>query len=356
VPVQSDHRLTYDAKPDQTFLAGVGGVLYDLYGQRTDRKVLVGGHFGVATGYVGATSLARLNLDGTTDLSFHPRLAKADGTLPDIYMVQDAWNGSGLIYVGGNFTQVNGVARSGVARLNADGTLDTTFNFDPASMPGLTDIVVTHMDDDEGGPMKVAGWATFRGATCGFAARLLHEGGLDPTFANDPSPVPHVVIFNEKIKGGVGIEKTGQIVLRGEFTQIIDDVTNPARNHLARFSPDGILDPTYNPIGPDGPIYAMDGQWPNDKLLIGGLFNTVDGVPRKNLARLKADGSLDPSFDPGGGPNDAVHVIRYDAYNRRALIGGAFSSYAGVNRSRIAGVLATNVTYNAAIPLLLLMD
>jgi uncharacterized delta-60 repeat protein len=349
-------RLTFEGGPDQTFLAGLAGVVYTLDIQVTDWKVLVAGHFGTGTGYVGCTSVARLNTDGTMDLGFHPLLAKADGTLPDIYLMQDAWDTSGHINVGGNFASVNGVARSGIARLNSDGTLDTTFTFNPASMPGLTNIVMTHADDDEGGPFKVAGKATYNGATCGFLARLLHDGSLDTSFANGPSPVPHVVIFDGEIKGGASEESTGRLTLGGEFTHILDGANNPQRNRLARFSANGILDPTYTPAGPDGPIYAMTGQYPGDKVLIGGVFTAYNGVARKNLARLKADGSLDPSFDPGDGPNDAVYVIQYDSYNRRALIGGAFTTYAGVNRSRIAGVVATNVSFNPAIPLLLLFD
>jgi hypothetical protein len=248
------------------------------------------------------------------------------------------------------------VARSGLVRLNSNGTLDNTFTFNPASMPGLTNIIITHAGDYGGGSFEVAGKATYNSATCGFLARLLHDGSLDTTYANGPSPVPHVVIFNGELKGGTGNERTGQLTLGGEFTQILDGVTNPPRNRLARFSADGILDTSFVPAGPDGPIYAMTGQYPSDKILIGGLFTTVNGVARNNLARLKADGSLDPSFDPGAGPNDAVYAIQYDSYNRRALIGGAFSTYAGVGRSRIAGVVATNVYFNAAIPLLLLSD
>ena len=52
---------------------------------------------------------------------------------------------------------VNGVARSGIVRLNSDGSLDTGFNFIPTSMPGLTNIVITHTDDDAGGPVGCSG-------------------------------------------------------------------------------------------------------------------------------------------------------------------------------------------------------
>jgi len=322
---------------DSSFRAGVAGVVYCIDGQG-DGKVLVAGHFGQSTGYVPCTSLTRLNTDGSMDLDFKPLLAKADGTLPDLYLAQHSWDGSGHILVGGDFASVNGVARSGIVRLNSNGSLDNGFNFDPASMPGLTNIMVTHTDDDEGGPLRVYGKATYQGSTCGFMARLLHDGSLDTSFATAPSPVSHVVIFNGELRGGSGSETTGAITLGGTFTQIIGG-NNPARNYLARFSRDGILDNSFNPPGPNGHIYAMDGQWPTDKFVIGGDFTAVGGVGRNHIARLKWDGSLDPSFDPGTGTNDAINVILYNPQDRKAVIGGAFTTYNGVNRSRIAKII-----------------
>jgi len=322
---------------DSSFRAGVAGVVYCIDGQG-DGKVLVAGHFGQSTGYVPCTSLTRLNTDGSMDLSFNPLLAKADGTLPDLYLVARSWDGSGRILVGGDFAWVNGVPRSGIVRLNADGTRDTGFNFDPASMPGLTNIMVTHTSDDEGGPLGVIGKATYNGSTCGFLARLLHDGSLDTSFATGPSPVPHVVILNGEVKGGFGDENTGIITVGGAFTQIIGG-NNPSRNYLARFSRDGILDNTFNPPGPNGPIYAMEGQWLTDKIIIAGDFTAYNGVGRNHIARLKWDGSLDPSFDPGTGTDDAIYAILYNPQDRKAVIGGAFTTYNGVNRSRIAKII-----------------
>ena len=34
------------------------------------------------------------------------------------------------------------------------------------------------------------------------------------------------------------------------------------------------------------------------KILVGGSFTTLDGLPWRNLGRLNADGSLDTSFNP----------------------------------------------------------
>jgi hypothetical protein len=286
------------------------------------------------------------------DLDFNPLLAKADGTLPDIYLAQHSWDGSGHILVGGDFASVNGVARSGLVRLNSNGTLDTDFTFNPASMPGLTDIMVIHTDDDEGGPLRVFGKATYQGSTVGFMARLLHNGTLDTSFGDGQSPVPHVVLFNGELKGGAGDENTGVITLGGAFTQILGG-NNPPRNYLARFSRDGILDYTFNPPGPNGPIYAMEGQWYTDKIIIGGDFTAYDGVGRNHIARLNGDGSLDSSFDPGTGTNGPVHAIGYNPQDQRALIGGSFTTYNGVNRSRIAKIILGGGGIAGVIDLLL---
>ncbi|MBU4356255.1 MAG: delta-60 repeat domain-containing protein, partial [Proteobacteria bacterium] len=121
-------RVNYDGTPDASFRAGIGGVVNGISIQQ-DGKLLVAGHFGVGTGYVGCTSLARLNLDGTMDLTFKPVLTKADGSLPDIFMVDSLDNGQ--IMIGGDFAKIadaNHVMqpRTAFARLNPDGSLDTT--------------------------------------------------------------------------------------------------------------------------------------------------------------------------------------------------------------------------------------
>jgi hypothetical protein len=124
----------------------------------------------------------------------------------------------------------------------------------------------------------------------------------------------------------------------GAFTQIIGG-NNPPRNYLARFSPDGILDNSFNPAGPNGPIYAMEGQWYTDKIIIGGDFTAYNGVGRNHIARLNWNGSLDSSFDPGTGINGAVQAIGYNPQDQKALIGGSFTTYNGFNRQGIAQIM-----------------
>ena len=61
----------------------------------------------------------------------------------------------------------------------------------------------------------------------------------------------------------------------------------------------GDVDRTFDPgSGVNGEVKAMALQ-ADGKLLVGGGFTTVKGLPRFGLARLNADGSGDPAFDAG---------------------------------------------------------
>jgi len=89
---------------------------------QADGKILVGGTFSALVGQV-RSGLGRLNADGTLDYTFNPC---AGGDYP--YVVSLGVQANGQILVGGTFTLLAGQERSSLGRLNADGTLDTAFN------------------------------------------------------------------------------------------------------------------------------------------------------------------------------------------------------------------------------------
>src|SRR5437763_8907139 len=67
---------------------------------------------------------------------------------------------------------------------------------------------------------------------------------------------------------------------------------------------------------------------------IGGDFTHVGGLARSDLARIVADGSVDPSFDPdANGPVSALAVA-----GNRVFVGGDFTAIGGRTRHRIAAV------------------
>ncbi|NJM36590.1 MAG: hypothetical protein HC845_01240 [Akkermansiaceae bacterium] len=93
----------------------------------------------------------------------------------------------------------------------------------------------------------------------------------------------------------------GKIITAGWFSSIQDaDFNNNTRGGIARFNADGSFDPSF---GIDGGVTATSSprvhdvaRQPDGKFVIGGKFSSVNGVARANIARLNADGSLDPSL------------------------------------------------------------
>src|SRR6266704_2101633 len=112
--------LAQSPLPD-SFNPGTGGSYPNVYSLavQADGKILVGGNFstlgGQSRNYIG-----RLNADGTLDTSFNP------GANSVVYSL--AVQADGKILVGGLFTTLGGQSRNYIGRLNADGTLETGFN------------------------------------------------------------------------------------------------------------------------------------------------------------------------------------------------------------------------------------
>lgn len=85
-----------------------------------DGKLLVGGRLTVAQGDFAVTNLARINADSSLDTTFEP--APAISSAPfGVYAV--AVNRVGKIFIGGSFPE-------GLLRLNEDGSMDGTYQLD----------------------------------------------------------------------------------------------------------------------------------------------------------------------------------------------------------------------------------
>ena len=81
----------------------------------------------------------------------------------------------------------------------------------------------------------------------------------------------------------VALNSDGAIYVAGDFTRI----NSSARARVARLNADGSVDPTFDPgRGPDASVLAMAIQ-PDGGLLIGGSFTNVNGVSNRGIARLR---------------------------------------------------------------------
>jgi hypothetical protein len=118
----------------------------------------------------------------------------------------------------------------------------------------------------------------------------------------------------------LALQSDGDIVVGGNFT-IANSVP---RNHIARLNGDGTLDGSFlnGAPGANGAVNSLLVQSDN-RTVIGGSFTFVNAVHRNFIARLTTDGSLDTSFNPGGGADNPVFAVAQD------LIGGTRKIYLG---------------------------
>ncbi|HEY0458664.1 MAG TPA: hypothetical protein VGC97_05880 [Pyrinomonadaceae bacterium] len=280
--------------------------------RQTDGKVLIGGQFG-SVNDTARSNIARLNADGTLDATFAPGTG-ANGIVEGIAVQAD-----GKILIGGTFTGYNGTTISRIARLNADGTLDTSFN--PGT--GTNGDVLTIATQADGKILIGGGFTTFNSGTMNNMARLNADGSLDGSFAIGTG-------VNGTVRKFI-VQPDGKILVGGEYATF----NGAAQKSLLRLNADGSLDASFN-IGTGVASGIKDMIRHDDgKIVIVGAFTTVNGTTRNRVARLNSDGSLDTSFDPGVG--FAQDVLTITALpDGKYMVGGSFTTASGLPRNRIA--------------------
>jgi uncharacterized delta-60 repeat protein len=253
--------------------------------------------------------------DGAIDPSFNPAdagFSKGDGA--DNGILSTVIQSDGKILIGGQFSSYNGIAANRIARLNADGSLDQGFISGGAS--GGAAIVYTIALQSDGKILVGGEYSVFNGTAREgrHITRLNADGSLDLGF--NPRFGPNGAVTK------VVLQSDGKILIGGVFS-----VYNSApRSGIARLNEDGSPDPLFNPsTGANNIIRAIALQ-SDGKILIGGDFISFNGAPRRYIARLHADGSLDTGFNPDSGANNnnSVYAIAPQD-DGKILIGGAFA-------------------------------
>jgi len=370
-------RLNADGTPDASFNGSgtsAGGVVESIAVQ-PDGKILIGGSFPTFNG-VPRSRIARLNADGSLDATFNPG-SGFNNTVLSIVVQPD-----GKILVGGAFTQYNGAPVGIIVRLNADGSLDSTFNTGAASANGSVESIVLQPD----GRILVGGqFSFFNGAPALGVVRLTASGAIDTAinvpgtasgivtavalqadgkilvggvFNNGTSVSPSLLRYNADgspdISFAAGaadgsifslvVLPDGRILASGGFTRY----NGAEHRRLVRLNSAGVVDSTFNvSVNTAGIVYRIATQ-ADGKILIGGDFQLVNDAPRSNFARLNADGSLDSTFNTGSGANGTILALATQA-DGKIIIGGSFTSYNGAAVNRVARLNANgslDTTFN----------
>lgn len=343
---------------DQTFLDNVGvGITPVNYpiepadgtgavnavALQSDGKIIAGGNVSTYQGTGAALALRRLNADGTLDSTFNAGgsgLADSQGQpeINDIIVLADdsilicgvftsydgnavsgiakltpdgdfdsSWTGSGLtgstfrygfdmvlqpdgkVIVVGGFQFANGVFQENIARFEADGSLDTSFDpdvFDSAALFGV--------DLDSLGNVYIAGARDngFGVGTSSLLRRLFPDGTTDEAF--DPG-----INETDGDLDAILVLANGSILVSGNFFDFQETIQASA---VAAFLPSGELDTAFNSNllagGYDGWAGGFLEQLPNGQIFAGGIFTLFNGQSSASIIRLEADGTVDTAFTP----------------------------------------------------------
>jgi uncharacterized delta-60 repeat protein len=322
-------RFTQDGAPDPTFVP-VSGVPWHVtkLALQPDGRILVGNKGGF-DGTSPAIGLSRFLPDGGNDSSFRFRLPTNsinDGIWSGFWATALTVQPDGKILLAGYYERHHSDYEYWSAltlqRLLPDGSGGTFFRPSPQYIGALV-----LLPDQR---LLLAGDQLVRlnadgTEDAGFVKTILPDPGFSPT---------------------VGIEccitqPDGRILIGGNFTNI----QGHARCRIARIMPDGRLDLSFNP-----PVNTRDGEpyytairalalQPDGRVLVGGNFETMNGLPYVALARLNSDGNLDPSFPPVLRLDEDQDVVTVSSIvvqdGDRAIIGGGDPAFGAWDLFRI---------------------
>lgn len=319
-------RLNDDGTLDQTFNPGSGAnsTVFAVVIQ-SDGKIIIGGAFSTFNG-MSKNYIARLNSDGTLDTSFNTGIGP-NAPVGSIVVQPD-----GKIVIGGTFTTINGISRNSVARLNSDGTLDMSFN--PGS--GANNMISSMVIQSDGKIIIGGHFTSFNGLNKNYLARVNNDGSLDANFNSSNGPNSGIT--------SIIIQPDEKIIIGGSFTNF----NGATASRIVRLNADGTKDSSFNSnTGPDWTVFTIALQ-PDGKVIVGGMFATINGINRNRIGRLHSNGELDLNFAPGTGANLDINKIKLQP-DGKPIIGGAFSLYNGSGKFTIARVqnsLNQVITFN----------
>jgi len=344
--VKSLVRLNSDGSTDTSFNVGhnLGGTtmfnLPSVYSVllQPDGKIVVGGQFSFVitpTGTVNRSRVARFNSDGTLDPTFDPGVGAVSSQGEENNFVfnlarQSIGTNAGKIIIQGSFDSFDNHPAAGMARLNTDGSFDSTFN--PGTASGGFQSVFGILVQPDDRPVVFGVFDSFNGTACSDIVRLNTDGTVDGGF--------HTAAFttygDPTILFGGALQTDGKILVSGDFHSLGAVTTN----NVVRLNTDGTQDATFSATGsgPSGFQVSAVAIRPSDgKIFLGGYFSTFGGQVRNNVALANTDGTVDNTFAGLGGatdynPNILAMVVQPDG---KILVGGIFNSVSGTSHNNV---------------------
>jgi uncharacterized delta-60 repeat protein len=292
---------------------GANGLIQSMVVQ-TNGQIIIGGQFS-SFNAAHSSYVARLNTDGSTDSSFAPGNELNILGNGSAEVIALALQTDGKVLAGSDY----GFA---FARLRSDGSVDVGFTNIFADVESVA-------VQGDGQILAGGGFANQGGATySNDIVRLGTNGTLDATFS--PQNFWNAGSGLAGKSAAIGLQSDGRIIVGGSF----DTLGGVSCNALARLNQDGGIDQSFNAGINSGGVVTSLAVTPQDQILIGGTFTSINGYSRAGVARLNSDGTVDTSFNPGLGAN-LVRALALQS-DDKVVIAGSFSFVNGTNEVYIA--------------------
>ncbi|WP_413666893.1 DUF5008 domain-containing protein [Mucilaginibacter sp. Mucisp86] len=307
-----------DFKTDLNAGTGSDGTLQTI--NRLDNgQYIVGGLLSTFNNRKGINGITRLNIDGSLD-SAAIEVINLKPQIPNLGLdTVAAFNGGvfgtvvksfvrdGKITILGNYQnyvkyfyprstrdfKVADVTKMNqIARLTQDGTMDSTYNYNPGTRQGYAggngDINDAFMQAD-GKIIAVGAFSTFNGLPANHIVRLNTDGSVDATFASGAGADGPVTSIRYNAT-------TGKMILAGSFKTY----GGKTRSGVVLLNADGSVDDTFQFGELTGGVPNFAAQLNNGKVLISGNFNKYNNIIRQGFMILNADGSLAAGYNNTG--------------------------------------------------------
>ncbi len=289
---------------------------------QSDSKVITVGGFTVYNGD-SLNFIARLNTNGSVDTSFNIGTGFNDAT--DRIAIQ----ADGKIIVAGNFTSYNGTSANGIIRLNTNGSVDNTFGTGFTS--GGAECIMVQAD---GKIILAGGFSSFNGVNASDIIRLNSDGSVDNSFVYGTG----FIATHSSIISDGAIQADGKILLAGQFTSY----NGVSAKNIIRLNIDGSVDNSFvSGSGFNSQIYTIAVN-SSGNIIAGGRFTSYNGAAANRMVALTSTGSINTSFVYGSGLNEVPYDIVY-SNDGSVLIGGNFTSYNGSTANRIVKISASGI-------------
>jgi uncharacterized delta-60 repeat protein len=205
-------RLLPNGALDLTYHNGIsGGHTIEALCAMPSGHVLVGGSQLALFDGIPCTPLLKLDENGFRDLSFQANVQPANNQQTAILAI--ARRADGKIAVAGDFGLMNGQERKCIAVLDEDGQLDPLF--DPGT--GFNNDVDDVKWMPDGRLVAIGSFTEYNGAPCAGIARLNADGSLDATLEVGDGQF-HYFGWNDLNMGAIGVLADNSILLGGQFT------------------------------------------------------------------------------------------------------------------------------------------